>query len=148
MCAEIARWTLCLNQKKGNEIRLQLSTLWLAVSLWFIIECCFPICCLPLAISWQGHFHSLAIDWICLVTTWVQLDIRLLWKQLLWQNRATIGFAFSIGNVLSTKSLVYYCPWSFSHFVVQYQKGYASFSDVGESRVWFASKNLTPCRMH
>ena len=27
-------------------------------------------------------------------------------------------------------------------------KQYESFSDVGESRVWFASKNLTPCRMH
>ena len=25
---------------------------------------------------------------------------------------------------------------------------YESFSDVGESRVWFASKILTPCRMH
>ena len=25
---------------------------------------------------------------------------------------------------------------------------YESFSDVGESRVWFASKNLTPCTMH
>ena len=25
---------------------------------------------------------------------------------------------------------------------------YDSFSDVGESRSWFASKNLTPCRMH
>ena len=25
---------------------------------------------------------------------------------------------------------------------------YDSFSDVGESQVWFASKNLTPCRMH
>ena len=25
---------------------------------------------------------------------------------------------------------------------------YDSFSDVGESRVWFASKNLTPCRMY
>ena len=25
---------------------------------------------------------------------------------------------------------------------------YDSLSDVGESRVWFASKNLTPCRMH
>ena len=25
---------------------------------------------------------------------------------------------------------------------------YESFSDAGESRVWFASKNLTPCRMH
>ena len=25
---------------------------------------------------------------------------------------------------------------------------YESYSDVGESRVWFASKNLTPCRMH
>ena len=25
---------------------------------------------------------------------------------------------------------------------------YESFSDVGESQVWFASKNLTPCRMH
>ena len=25
---------------------------------------------------------------------------------------------------------------------------YDSFSDVGESRVWFASKNLTSCRMH
>ena len=26
--------------------------------------------------------------------------------------------------------------------------GYESFSDVGKSRVWFASKNLTPCRKH
>ena len=25
---------------------------------------------------------------------------------------------------------------------------YESLLDVGESRVWFASKNLTPCRMH
>ena len=25
---------------------------------------------------------------------------------------------------------------------------YESFSDVGESRAWFASKSLTPCRMH
>ena len=25
---------------------------------------------------------------------------------------------------------------------------YESFSDVGESRVWIASKNLMPCRMH
>ena len=25
---------------------------------------------------------------------------------------------------------------------------YESFSDVGEIRVWFASKILTPCRMH
>ena len=25
---------------------------------------------------------------------------------------------------------------------------YESFSDVGEIRVWFASKNPTPCRMH
>ena len=25
---------------------------------------------------------------------------------------------------------------------------YESLSAVGESRVWFASKNLTPCRMH
>ena len=25
---------------------------------------------------------------------------------------------------------------------------YDSLSDVGESRIWFASKNLTPCRMH
>ena len=25
---------------------------------------------------------------------------------------------------------------------------YDSFSDVGESRVWFVSKNLTPCTMH
>ena len=25
---------------------------------------------------------------------------------------------------------------------------YEKVSDVPESRVWFASKNLTPCRMH
>ena len=25
---------------------------------------------------------------------------------------------------------------------------YESLSDVGETRVWFASKILTPCRMH
>ena len=28
------------------------------------------------------------------------------------------------------------------------KKIYDSFSDVKESRVWFSSKNLTPCRMH
>ena len=28
------------------------------------------------------------------------------------------------------------------------REGYDSFSDVGESRVWFAIKNLMPCRMH
>ena len=28
------------------------------------------------------------------------------------------------------------------------ESAYESFSDVGESRVWFASKNLTPCRIH
>ena len=28
------------------------------------------------------------------------------------------------------------------------QVEYESFSDVGEIRVWFASKILTPCRMH
>ena len=27
-------------------------------------------------------------------------------------------------------------------------RAYESFSDVGEIRVWFASKFLTPCRMH
>ena len=32
--------------------------------------------------------------------------------------------------------------------VVSVKSQYESFSDVGESRVWFASKNLTPCRMH
>ena len=37
--------------------------------------------------------------------------------------------------------------------VFEFQKNfirmvYDSLSDVGESRVWFASKNLTPCRMH
>ena len=30
----------------------------------------------------------------------------------------------------------------------QLKSPYESFSDVGESRVWFASKNLMPCRMH
>ena len=30
----------------------------------------------------------------------------------------------------------------------QHNSQYDSFSDVGESWVWFASKNLTPCRMH
>ena len=29
-----------------------------------------------------------------------------------------------------------------------YKSIYDSFSDVPESRVWFASKNRTPCRMH
>ena len=28
------------------------------------------------------------------------------------------------------------------------QARYESFSDVGEIRIWFASKILTPCRMH
>ena len=34
-----------------------------------------------------------------------------------------------------------------SNFLTQ-DGGYDSCSDVGESRVWFASKNLMPCRMH
>ena len=35
-----------------------------------------------------------------------------------------------------------------SEFTVNVFSTYDSFSDVGESQVWFASKNLTPCRMH
>ena len=34
-----------------------------------------------------------------------------------------------------------------SHLIT-YTGMYESFSDVGEIRVWFASKILTPCRMH
>ena len=30
----------------------------------------------------------------------------------------------------------------------RFAKTYDSFSDVGENRVYFASKILTPCRMH
>ena len=47
------------------------------------------------------------------------------------------------------------CPcqtWNSNISALQSQKAYLaaydSFSDVPESRVWFASKNLTPCRMH
>ena len=36
----------------------------------------------------------------------------------------------------------------FLHFRKPSHGRYESLSDVGESRVWFASKNLTPCRMH
>ena len=38
----------------------------------------------------------------------------------------------------------------FEHFTldIKTHNKYESFSDVGESRVWFASKNLIPCRMH
>ena len=44
----------------------------------------------------------------------------------------------------------------FNHFLILCRpawygyvwKRYDSLSDVGESRVWFASKNLTPCRTH
>ena len=32
--------------------------------------------------------------------------------------------------------------------VMPTQQAYESFSDVGEIRVYFASKILTPCRMH
>ena len=35
-------------------------------------------------------------------------------------------------------------PWSDKAHLIEYE----SFSDVGESPVWFASKNLKPCRMH
>ena len=31
---------------------------------------------------------------------------------------------------------------------IKVEAAYESFSDVGEIRVWFASKILTPCRMH
>ena len=34
------------------------------------------------------------------------------------------------------------------HVSMSLLKVYESFSDVGEIRVWFASKILTPCRMH
>ena len=36
----------------------------------------------------------------------------------------------------------------FNQRKIEEWKLYDSFSDVWESRVWFASKNLTPCRMH
>ena len=34
------------------------------------------------------------------------------------------------------------------HHLLQLVHTYESFSDVGEIRVYFASKILTPCRMH
>ena len=36
------------------------------------------------------------------------------------------------------------CAWPYH----AHAQGYESFSDVGEIRVYFASKILTPCRMH
>ena len=42
-------------------------------------------------------------------------------------------------------------PTTFSLHIFFISKGgtiYESFSDVGEIRVYFASKILTPCRMH
>ena len=33
-------------------------------------------------------------------------------------------------------------------YIAMYSSMYEKVSDVPESRVWFASKNLTPCRMH
>ena len=35
-----------------------------------------------------------------------------------------------------------------NNFPIANRVGYDSFSDVGENRVYFASKILTPCRMH
>ena len=48
------------------------------------------------------------------------------------------AFALNLGVL----DILFDFPFSCQHVI------YESFSDVGESRVWFASKNLTPCRMH
>ena len=44
--------------------------------------------------------------------------------------------------------IVHYFFFVFLYYQWMEVPKYDSFSDVGESRVWFASKNLTPCRMH
>ena len=46
---------------------------------------------------------------------------------------------------LSINSFDQFCLYLLT---IQIYTVYDSFSDVGESRVWIASKNLTPCRMH
>ena len=62
---------------------------------------------------------------------------------------ALFGFA-SAFNLHFLRSSLSFEPfisyfWKNCEFV---KSRYESLSDVGESRVWFASKNLTPCRIH
>ena len=52
-------------------------------------------------------------------------------------------------KILQRLFTFYECSWMLSsNTLVRRWEGYDSLSDVGEIRVWFASKILTPCRMH
>ena len=52
------------------------------------------------------------------------------------------GMQISFGRHFGSKKVYLQC-WNKKH-----KTRYESFSDVGEIRVYFASKILTPCRMH
>ena len=60
-----------------------------------------------------------------------------------WRDKLVVH-----GGLMSSKSppLNSLATWSPTENSSKVQ--YESLSDVGVSRVWFASKNLTPCRMH
>ena len=59
---------------------------------------------------------------------------------------ACLSGGFAVANYASkgVPSKRFHTGLNFFETIVKYE----SFSDVGESRVWFASKNLKPCRMH
>ena len=56
--------------------------------------------------------------------------------------------AFPLLEAFPIRERGMYCYLSVEKGKVAQNTLYESFSDVGEIRVWFASKILTPCRMH
>ena len=77
-------------------------------------------------------------------------DIRKWWKRQCWNSR----FHHSYANVkmwvkvIQSKQLACIIDRDATAEKLMALSRYESFSDVGEIRVWFASKILTPCRTH
>ena len=70
---------------------------------------------------------------------WFQLCVNEILHTHLFFNETSFNVTIIVNVIMSHVIL---------GFIFRFNSRYDSFSDVPESSVWFASKNLTPCRMH
>ena len=72
------------------------------------------------------------------------------WPSFSFVSRSVSRLIYWRGILMYYGIHIFTCPSSSIPSYVSGVKGdvYDSLSDVPESRVWFASKKLTPCRMH
>ena len=121
-------------------------------TLSFMKFCVGPLASLKYNIDKSGLHFSIAVN----IRT-ISIFSICLWKQQNWQFNSGTQNATKI-RTTKPKSLQKVFPhpnakkatangWTYWQ-ARQLDGWYDSLSDVPESRVWFASKNLTPCRMH